>query len=123
MEKTIELEKIYTEKNRIYYDLVDKSGMKLLKTPRVKAWIQYDHAEEFDFDISKIPQSILAIPLSLYLLPITYYYDINLELPVMDKELHENLPAIINAYAKIYGTLPQKQLYKRGGVWKTQCLA
>lgn len=116
MNRNIELINIRTEKNRIYYEINDNSGMNLLRKKHINAWIQYDNIDEFEFDLSKLPLSILSIPISLYLLPITYYFDVDLILPIIDKNLYDNLESIYNAYAKIYGTLPVNVLYKRGGV-------
>jgi len=115
MNRNIELINIRTEKNRIYYEINDNSGMNLLRKKHINAWIQYDNIDEFEFDLSKLPLSILSIPISLYLLPITYYFDVDLILPIIDKNLYDNLDSIYNAYAKIYGTLPVNALYKRGG--------
>lgn len=117
MKKNIELREIKVKKNRIYYTIVDNSGMNLLKKSIVNAWIQFDHTEEFDFTPERLPFSVLAIPISLYLLPVTYYYPVELRLPVMDKMLYEDLDNIYKAYGKIYGTLPENELDKRGNIF------
>ena len=46
---------------------------------------------------------MLLVPVSLYLIPITYFYDVELVIPEMDKVLYENLPHIYDVYSKIYG--------------------
>lgn len=115
MSNTIEVTEIRAEGNRIHYTVQDNSGMRLLKKQTVHAWIQFDHTEEFGFDLSSLPFSVLAIPISLYLLPVTYYYPVTLALPVMDEMLQERLPVIRAEYEKIYGPFPQKELRVRAG--------
>lgn len=115
MDETLEIADIQAKGNRIYYTLIDKTSQNLLKSPRVSAWICFDHADEFALNLSELPLSVLSIPMTLYLLPATYYYSVNVKIPVMDKMLYDALPAIRATYAKIYGTLPESVLYKRTG--------
>ena len=114
MSSAIELAEIRAEGNRIRYTVHDRSGMRLLKKETVHAWIQFDHAEEFGLDLASLPLSVLAIPMSLYLLPVTYYYPVTLRLPVMDEMLHERLPEIRAAYEDVYGRFPESEW---GGVF------
>lgn len=103
MNKTIELRKIWVEGTTIKYEIYDNTGMQLLQTDRVEAFINFYNTEEFNFVPENLSQSVLAIPITLYLLPITYFYNVELILPCMDKTLYENLSEIYNAYSKIYG--------------------
>lgn len=112
MENTIEITDIQAKENCIYYTLRESGSLNLLKSKNVNAWIKFDHIDDFGADIASLPRSVLAIPMSLYLIPTTYYYDVNVVLPVMDKELHDTLPAIRSAYERIYGA-PENT---RGGV-------
>lgn len=103
MHRTIELRKIWVEDTTIKYEIYDNTGLQLLKKDKVESFIRFFNTESFNFRPESIPQSILAIPITLYLLPITYFYDVELLLPCMDEELYERLPEIYNAYSKIYG--------------------
>lgn len=103
MNKTIELRKIWVEGTTIKYEIYDNTGLQLLQTDKVEAFINFYNTEEFNFVPENLSQSVLAIPITLYLLPITYFYNVELILPCMDKTLYENLSEIYNAYSKIYG--------------------
>ena len=99
----ITLSRISIEDDRILYEITQDKGLGLLQQDKVALFIRFHCGEEVHIDLSKIPQSILAVPISLYLLPLTYFYKIELVLPVMDKELYERLPKIYAAYSKMYG--------------------
>lgn len=101
--KTIEITKINTTDNIIQYEIQDNTGLNLLKNQTVQAWVEYHHAESFDFSLNGLPESILAIPATLYLLPVTWFYGVELVVPSMDKMLFEHLSNIHSAYSKIYG--------------------
>lgn len=101
--KTIEITKINTTGNVIQYEIQDNTGLNLLKNQTVEAWVEYHHAESFDFSLNGLPESILAIPATLYLLPVTWFYGVELVVPSMDKMLSEHLSNIYSAYSKIYG--------------------
>lgn len=103
MNRTIELRRITVEDTTINYEIYDNTGLHLLKKDKVKAFVRFFNAEAFGFTPESLPQSILAVPITLYLLPVTYFYNVELVLPCMDKDLHERLPEIYNAYSKIYG--------------------
>lgn len=103
MNKTIEITKINTTGNVIQYEIQDNTGLNLLKNQTVEAWVKYHHAESFDFSLNGLPESILAIPATLYLLPVTWFYGVELVVPSMDKMLFEHLSNIHSAYSKIYG--------------------
>lgn len=103
MHKAIEITKVIPEKDSIKYELQDHTGMKLLKKEKVEAWVKYYNTEVFDFATQNIPESILLLPATFYLLPIIWFYDVELVIPSMDKTLFENLENIYQAYSKIYG--------------------
>lgn len=101
--KIIEITKINTTGNVIQYEIQDKTGLNLLKNQTVEAWVEYHHAESFDFSLNGLPESILAIPATLYLLPVTWFYGVELVVPSMDKMLSDYLSNIYSVYSKIYG--------------------
>ena len=103
MHKTIEITKIVTEKDSIKYEIQDHTGMGLLKKEKVEAWVKYYNTEVFGFTTQNLPESILVLPATFYLLPITWFYDVELVIPSMDKTLSESLENIYQAYSKIYG--------------------
>lgn len=103
MPGTIEVAEIKAQKDRIEYKILDKSGKKLFKKPEVKAWIQYYNADALGFSFDGIPESVLAVPITLYLLPATYFYGVELRVSSVDKTLYENIDSIYEAYSKIYG--------------------
>lgn len=103
MHKTIEITKIVPEKNSIKYEIQDYTGMGLLKKEKVEACVKYYNAEIFDFVAQELPESILALPITFYMLPITWFYDVELIVPSIDKTLFNSLENIYQAYAKIYG--------------------
>ena len=99
--KKIEIVKTYVEGNTIRYQVREEKGLGLLQQEVVDLFIRY-HGEDY-YDLSKCPQSILQLPISLYLLPVTYFYKVELIIPEMDKTLFDQLPVIYDAYSKIYG--------------------
>ena len=101
--KRIELSKIMVEDDKILYEVSQESGVELLRQDVVQLFIRLHCAENVKVSLRQVPQSILAVPISLYLLPLTYFYKIELVLPVMDKVLYERLPEIYSAYSKLYG--------------------
>ena len=103
MNKTIEITKVVAVGDTIQYEICDSTGLSLLKSRRVEAWVKIHHAEGFPFSLRDLPESILAIPISLYLLPATWFYGVDLVVPSMDKTLYECLPNIYETYSRIYG--------------------
>lgn len=106
--KRIELSKITVEDDKILYEVRQDSGVELLRQDLAQLFIHLHCAENVKVSLGRVPQSILAIPISLYLLPLTYFYKIELVLPVMDKMLYDNLPEIYAAYSKLYGPFDEK---------------
>ena len=106
--KKIELTKTYVEGDTIHYQVREEKGLGLLQKEVVDLFICYHGDEHYDCDLSKAPNSILSIPVSLYMLPITYFFDdVELVIPEMDSVLYQQLPAIYDAYSKIYGPFKQ----------------
>ncbi|MBO5133928.1 MAG: hypothetical protein J6C15_02135 [Bacteroidaceae bacterium] len=99
----IEIINAYVEGNSIHYQIREDKGLGLLQHEVVDIFIRYHGDEHFDCDLSQTPLSVLMIPISLYMLPITYFFDIELVIPVMDKDLYSRLSAIYKAYSKVYG--------------------
>lgn len=108
MSKTIEVTKITTDVDTIKYEIIDNTGLHLFKNARVEAWVNYHHTETFGFSPAGLPESILALPITLYLMPITWFYGVDLLVPSIDKQLHDTLPAIYRTYSKIYGPFEEK---------------
>ena len=106
--KKIELSRISVEDDKILYEITQDDGIGLLKQDVVKLFVRFHCGENVHIDLKQIPQSILAVPISLYLLPITYFYKIDLVLPMMDKMLYERLSEIYAAYAKMYGPFQEE---------------
>lgn len=101
--KRIELSRIAVDGDRIFYEVVQDAGVGMLKEDCVHLFARFHNLESVHVDLDNVPQSILAVPISLYLLPITYFYKIELVLPIMDRELYSRLPEIYTAYSKMYG--------------------
>ena len=103
MSKTIEIVNVTAKDDAIQYDLCDNTGLNLLKSQTVTAWIKFHNTGCFKFSAENIPESILTLPVTLYLLPAAWFYGIDLVVPSIDKTLHDSLPSIYAAYSKIYG--------------------
>ena len=103
MDKTIEITRVSVEKNVIKYEIHDNTNLHLLKNKIVEAWVEYHHTESFALSLGNLPESVLLVPATLYLMPITWFYNVELVVPSMDKILHENLSSIYSSYSKIYG--------------------
>ena len=82
--RKIELTKVYVDGNTIRYEVREEQGLGLLRQEKVELFIRYHFNESFVCDLSKVPISILALPISLYMIPITYFYDVELVIPEMD---------------------------------------
>lgn len=108
MKKNIELTRITVEGDTIKYEIHDNTGLGLLCNEKVEAWVKFHNAEAFDFDPSKLPESVLAIPVTLYLLPATFFYHIELTLPSIDETIHNNMPQLYAAYSKMYGPFKEE---------------
>lgn len=101
--KKIELKKAYVDGNTIRYEVCEEPGLGLLRHEKVELFIRYHFNESFTCDLSDLPISILTLPIALYLVPLTYFYDVEVVIPEMDKVLSESLPRIYAAYSKVYG--------------------
>lgn len=101
--KKVVLSGIAVKGDRILYKITQDAGVGLLKQDTVELFVRFHCGENVNFDLGQTPQSMLAVPISLYLLPLTYFYKVEVVLPVMDKLLYDRLPEIYAAYAKMYG--------------------
>lgn len=108
MTKTIEITKIVAVDDTIKYEIHDHTGLHLLKNEKVEAWVKYYNAESFGFSPEDLPESILAIPVTLYLIPVTWFYGVKLVVPSIDKTLYDDLSTIYAAYSKIYGPFKEE---------------
>lgn len=108
MAKTIEFVNVVAEGDTIKYKLRDNTGLHLLKEEEVDAWVKYCHTENFGLSLESLPESVLLIPAMLYLMPVTYFYGVDLVVPSMDKTLYEDMPTIYAAYSKIYGPFKEE---------------
>lgn len=103
MSKTIEVTKVIPCGDSIEYEIHDNTNLDLLKAEVVYAQVKYYNAEVFGFDATNLPESVLALPITLYLFPVTWFYGVELVVPSIDKTLYDDLDNIYNAYSKIYG--------------------
>lgn len=110
--KRIEITNVSVENSTIHYEVRQEKGVDLFQKDVVNLFIKYHGDEHYDCDLSKVPQSILMLPISLYLVPLTYFYNVELVIPEMDSVLYERLPTIYDAYSKIYGPFKKEM----GGV-------
>ena len=101
--KKIELLSATVEDNAIRYQVREDKGLGLLQREVVDLFIRFHGDKKYEIELNAVPQSILMLPISLYLLPITYFYNVELVIPEMDKVLFSRLPAIYDAYSRIYG--------------------
>ena len=108
MKRTIELTRIVVDGDTIKYEIHDNTGLGLLRKEKVEAQIQFHNADAFGFEPDKLPESVLAIPIMLYLLPVTFFYHIELILPSMDHTLYHNIPALYAAYSQMYGPFKEE---------------
>lgn len=108
MTKIIEVTKIVAADDTIKYEIRDNTGLRLLKNETVEAWVKFSNAESFNFSSEGLPESILALPITLYLMPVTWFYGVELVVPSMDKTFHDDLPTIYAAYSKIYGPFKEE---------------
>lgn len=103
MNKTIEIVKIVASGDAIHYEVHDNTGLQLLKNEVTKAWVKYHNVESFGFTPEDLPESILSIPIALYLMPVTWFYGVDLVVPSLDKSLYDSFSNIYEAYSNIYG--------------------
>lgn len=74
MKRTIELTRIAVDGDTVKYEIHDNTGLGLLRKEKVEAQIQFHNADAFGFEPDKLPESVLALPITLYLLPVTFFY-------------------------------------------------
>lgn len=97
------IDKAVVDGNTIRYKVNEEGSLGLLQQDCVNLFVSCQGKEGIDWGLNQVPQSILLVSISLYLLPLTWFYDVELVIPEMDKELYNRLPSIYNAYSKIYG--------------------
>ena len=82
--KKIELTKVCVDGDTIRYEVHEDSGLGLLQQEKVELFVRYHFNETFACDFGRFPMSILSLPISLYLVPLTYFYDVEVVIPEMD---------------------------------------
>lgn len=110
MKGKIELVKAVAEGDVIRYEVRESPGLGLLRQEKVDLFIRYHFSEGASCDLSGLPPSILALPISIYMATVTWFYDVELVIPEMDKTLYDALPNIYAAYSKVYG--PFKEAWR-----------
>ena len=97
------IDKAVVDGNTIYYSVSETGELGLLQKESVKLFVRYQGCEGVNWELTRVPQSILLVSISLYLLPLTWFYDVELVVPEIDKDLYNSLPSIYQTYSKIYG--------------------
>lgn len=97
------IDRAVVEGDTIRYKVSEMGELNLLQKDNVELFVRYQGSEGIDWGLNQVPQSILLISISLYLIPLTWFYDVELVIPEMDEDLYNHLPSIYNAYSKIYG--------------------
>ena len=108
MKRTIELTRIAVDGDTVKYEIHDNTGLGLLRKEKVEAQIQFHNADAFGFEPDKLPESVLALPITLYLLPVTFFYHIELILSSIDNTLYHNIPTLYAAYSQMYGPFKEE---------------
>ena len=108
MKRTIELTRIAVDGDTVKYEIHDNTGLGLLRKEKVEAQIQFHNADAFGFAPDKLPESVLALPITLYLLPVTFFYHIELILSSIDNTLYHNIPTLYAAYSQMYGPFKEE---------------
>lgn len=104
MKRTIELTRIAVDGDTVKYEIHDNTGLGLLRKEKVEAQIQFHNADAFGFE----PDKLLALPITLYLLPVTFFYHIELILSSIDNTLYHNIPTLYAAYSQMYGPFKEE---------------
>ena len=108
MKRTIELTRFAGDGDTVKYEIHDNTGLGLLRKEKVEAQIQFHNADAFGFGPDKLPESVLALPITLYLLPVTFFYHIELILSSIDNTLYHNIPTLYAAYSQMYGPFKEE---------------
>ena len=102
------IDKAEVDGNTIRYKVCETGSLHLLQKDNVDLFVSFRGSDGIDWRLNQVPQSILLVSISLYLLPLTWFYNIELVIPEMDKELYDRLPSIYSAYSKIYGPFDKR---------------
>jgi hypothetical protein len=122
MKRTIELTRIAVDGDTVKYEIHDNTGLGLLRKEKVEAQIQFHNADAFGFEPDKLPESVLALPITLYLLPVTFFYHIELILSSIDNTLYHNIhymQLILRCMVLLRRNGVEKSLQKR--LLQTRC--
>lgn len=60
---------------------------------------------EYNEDISKIPEGIAVVPLLANILPMSWIYDAEIEVPVCDEDFYHSIPDFKKGYIEMYPML------------------
>jgi len=98
--KIISIDNVVIEKkNTVIFNYYFSSNLKTFFRPKNSFSIKYD------FDITKIPASILVIPFVTNVLPVAWLLNATLKIPELDEEFYEHIKDIKNGYETVYPKL------------------
>ena len=63
---------------------------------------------EYDFDVSSIPESILIVPFIANILPISWVFDLNINVENLDKSFYDCIEDVKNGYQNMYSDIQFK---------------
>lgn len=93
---------ICVQRNRIDYRYERSVGLDRYFTDQ-SLFVEY---LEETIDFTGVPQSILAVPFVVNLLPLCWVLDICIRVPELDKTLWEAIPQIKEGFCKVYPNVP-----------------
>lgn len=96
---TVELTDISIEGSRIHYQYSVPAELKKYFS-RTRLFADYG-----DADISKVPQSIAAIPFVANMVPVSWFIPFNIVVPELDRNFYHSMMEIKEAFAKQYQQL------------------
>lgn len=96
----LKVQKIIKNNNRIEYVYKCDGKWKDLLNLDKNMFIEYE------FNIEKVPDSIAIIPFLANIIPISWVFDLSIEINELDKSFFECIPDIKNGYINMYPTIP-----------------
>ncbi|MFZ3172010.1 MAG: hypothetical protein WA118_08530 [Carboxydocellales bacterium] len=93
---SINLEKIIVKNNRVDYFFFVKGKLEKYFTARKHLFFEYN------FDVSEIPQSIMAIPFLANIIPLIWITNSTVSIDELDKSFYESLNEIRNSYQTMF---------------------
>lgn len=99
MGNCLKITRIIKTKNKIEYNYEATGEWKDLLDLNEKMFVEYD------INIEKVPNSIAIIPLMCNLLPISWVFDVEIEVDELDKDFYECLNDIKKGYQEMYPSI------------------